>query len=100
MRADDWQLDAACGATGHGLTPEAWTEVPQRRVSGDNARAMAVCIACPVFEQCDDMARGAEQWGIWAGRSHWDRYGREPRYDASPVRAGRSDKGKPRGGVA
>lgn len=87
----DWQLLAACG-THPVLHPNEWTDPPGRRGANVNPQVIEVCNACPVYRQCDEVATMSEQWGVWAGRTHWERYGREPRYEASAVLAERRSR--------
>lgn len=47
-------------------------ERPERRVKRE-ARARAVCLGCPVLDQCRTMARENGEVGFWGGESEEER---------------------------
>lgn len=66
-----WMADAACagkGALFFGLAGER----PERRARRE-ARARAVCRACPALEPCRRMARLNGENGFWGGESEEER---------------------------
>lgn len=82
-----WVDDAACA--NHPTVPaEKWVELPR----GGHAalEVVQVCLdECPVWVFCERHATENEEWGIWAGKSHLERYGRNPRHQESAIRAPR-----------
>jgi transcription factor WhiB len=70
----DWRLAAAC----RGHDPDMWTIKGNHRGHAYR-RAHAICAACPVRQQCRDLADTTGSWGlIFGGRD----YRAEPRHTA------------------
>ena len=69
----DWQLDAAC----RGMDSSLFFHPPNERdAARENraARAKAICLGCPVVEQCLNHAlRVREPYGVWGGRTEDER---------------------------
>ncbi|CAN5179629.1 hypothetical protein BH18ACT4_BH18ACT4_06360 [soil metagenome] len=67
---------AACqGRTRLFFPPRA--ERPQARVRRE-AKARAICAACPVLEMCRLYARAHHEYGFWGGESEGERTGIGP----------------------
>lgn len=59
-RRDDWRDRGSC----LDADPEMWFADPKET----KAAAIAVCVGCPVRQQCFDWAdRTGQAWGIWGG---------------------------------
>ncbi len=75
LRLDEpWQVKAACrGSAAWDFFPPPSPE--RRRDKEDReARAKAICMACPVREPCQDFAiRNREPHGIWGGLTEMER---------------------------
>jgi len=70
--SDDWRDAANC----HGqlqLFFAKTAERPQARARRE-AKAKALCDACPVFEQCRQFARENREYGYWAGENEENRH--------------------------
>lgn len=68
----DWREFANCKGKLH-LFFAKRSERPQARARRE-AKAMALCAACPVVEPCRDFARTNREYGFWAGESEEDRH--------------------------
>jgi WhiB family redox-sensing transcriptional regulator len=69
--AMDWAQQAACqGQTALFFAPHA--ERPEARELRE-ARARALCVACPVREQCRARARQQHEYGFWGGETELER---------------------------
>ena len=65
----DWQLRGSC----RGMDPSIFFPAAGRRAKHE-ARAKAVCEACPVITQCRQYALdAAEPYGIWGGMNPLER---------------------------
>lgn len=61
--SDDWQNRANC----RGVDPERMQ--PEVATLEDIAQAKAVCVGCPVLEQCRELAGSMpDAYGVWAGQ--------------------------------
>jgi len=70
-RTAAWEQRAACrGETALFFAPHA--ERPERRKPRE-ARARALCLACPVLEQCRARAREQREHGFWGGETEEER---------------------------
>lgn len=64
-RGDDWQESAACLGDEN---PDAWWPEGRHTPRNESMRAKKLCLACPVAQQCFDMAMASEEReGIWGG---------------------------------
>lgn len=68
----EWRDQANCKGQLH-LFFGKTAERPQARRRRE-AKAAALCDACPVVEPCRDYARETTQYGFWGGESELDRY--------------------------
>ena len=69
----EWQADGACTTQDTELFFHPDNERGPSR-SGREARAKAVCAACPVLRQCREHAlRAREPYGIWGGLAEHER---------------------------
>jgi WhiB family transcriptional regulator, redox-sensing transcriptional regulator len=69
---DRWKSEAMCrGKTHLFFAPRA--ERPQARYRRE-AKASAVCLACPVAAQCKEFARDHREYGYWGGESEEERH--------------------------
>lgn len=67
----NWAQQAACqGQTTLFFPPHA--ERPEARELRE-ARARAVCLACPVLGQCRALARQRREYGFWGGETEGER---------------------------
>lgn len=70
----DWQVKAACRGTGVDLFFNPDAERGQAKRARE-ARAKAICAACPVIAQCLDWALSVgEPYGVWGGKSAAERH--------------------------
>lgn len=70
----DWQADGMCrGSHGYLFFPPPAFERKNDRMRRE-ARAIAICEACPVLEPCAEYAISTnELFGIWGGMTEHDR---------------------------
>lgn len=69
--ADEWQSAGACsGQTDLFFAPPG--ERPEARARRE-ARAVQVCLACPVIDPCRNWARANREYGFWGGESEEQR---------------------------
>lgn len=68
----DWRDFANCKGSLH-LFFAKRSERPQARARRE-AKALALCAACPVVEPCREFARTNREYGFWAGESEEDRH--------------------------
>jgi WhiB family transcriptional regulator, redox-sensing transcriptional regulator len=86
-----WTADAACqGRTELFFAPAG--ERPEARV-GREAKARAVCTACPVMQECREWAREHREYGFWGGESEEERAAAGFRVDMPVGRVARYPKG-------
>jgi WhiB family redox-sensing transcriptional regulator len=86
-----WTADAACsGQTSLFFAPAG--ERPETRVLRE-ARARAVCLACPALEPCREWAREHREYGFWGGESEEERAAAGYRVDMPVGRVARYPKG-------
>ncbi|HZJ25754.1 MAG TPA: WhiB family transcriptional regulator [Acidimicrobiia bacterium] len=89
-----WTADAACaGDTQLFFAPPS--ERPEARATRE-ARARAICVACPALEQCRTWAREQREYGFWGGESEEDRAAAGFRVDMPVGRVARYPKGNGR----
>lgn len=82
-----WQHLASCaGQTALFFAPPG--ERPEARARRE-ARAVQVCLVCPVLEPCRAWARGHREYGFWGGESEDQRATAGFRVDAQTGRPGR-----------
>lgn len=63
----DWMSDAACqGKTEHFFPPHG--EQAEARAIRE-AKAMAICVTCPVMLDCRSYARHHREQGFWGGEN-------------------------------
>ena len=68
------------GCAGTTLDPDEWYPIAAKaaRARAEAARALAVCAACPVRDECLELSlrtwSGAGQHGIWGGLVEADRH--------------------------
>jgi WhiB family redox-sensing transcriptional regulator len=74
---ESWQMKAACrGPESSIFFPPSWSERRDERERRE-ARAKAICGACPVSRECLDFAlRVREPHGIWGGLNEAERRSR------------------------
>ena len=69
----DWHMQAACRGMDSEMFFHSARDHPGVRRSRGKA-AKAICRTCPVVRQCLDYAlRTREPYGIWGGRSEYER---------------------------
>ncbi|EFK54932.1 transcription factor WhiB [Corynebacterium genitalium ATCC 33030] len=70
----DWQLHGACRGEASDVFYHPDGERGRARTQREN-RAKAICLGCPVLEQCRAHALAvAEPYGIWGGMSESERH--------------------------
>jgi WhiB family redox-sensing transcriptional regulator len=74
---ESWQMKAACrGPESSIFFPPSWSERRDERERRE-ARAKAICAACPVSRECLEFAlRVREPHGIWGGLNEAERRNR------------------------
>jgi WhiB family redox-sensing transcriptional regulator len=86
-----WTTDAACvGQTDLFFAPAG--ERPETRLLRE-ARARAVCSACPAVDPCRRWAREQREYGFWGGESEEERAAAGFRVDMPVGRVARYPKG-------
>ena len=86
-----WTADAACsGQTELFFAPAG--ERPETRLLRE-ARARAICMACPVEDPCRRWAREHREYGFWGGESEEDRAAAGFRVDMPVGRVARYPRG-------
>jgi WhiB family redox-sensing transcriptional regulator len=86
-----WTADAACsGQTELFFAPAG--ERPETRLLRE-ARARAICMACPVEDPCRRWAREHREYGFWGGESEEDRAAAGYRVDMPVGRVARYPRG-------
>jgi WhiB family redox-sensing transcriptional regulator len=86
-----WTADSACsGQTELFFAPAG--ERPETRLLRE-ARARAICMACPVVDPCRRWAREHREYGFWGGESEEDRAAAGFRVDMPVGRVARYPRG-------
>lgn len=83
----DWQPAASCaGQTNLFFAPPG--ERPEARARRE-ARAVQICMVCPVLDPCRDWARANREYGFWGGESEEQRAAAGYRVDTPVGRVAR-----------
>jgi len=87
-----WTAEAVCtGQSDVFFAPAG--ERPETRLLRE-ARAKAICGACPVLEPCREWARAHREYGFWGGESEEERAAAGFRTDMPVGRVARYPKGR------
>ena len=79
----DWYDDAAC----RGMGPDIF--YPEAKGLGSCDAAQAVCVTCPVSEECREHAyTEKERWGVWGGLTENGRRPQQRRREADRAARG------------
>jgi len=87
-----WTDRGSCVGQSH-LFFGPFGERPEARVRRE-AKARAVCAACPVLVECRTFARDNREYGFWGGESEEERHAAGYRVDMPVGRVARYPKGK------